>query len=90
MSYYDEECPHCGKDIDVGSIWSLNDPTTQFSFECPHCDKAVHCEVEFDPSFSLSKNECSKCGQLLIEDKPYCDSCLETIRGEQAGKGRTS
>lgn len=89
MSSYDEECPHCGADIDVYGVWAGNDPDSQFTFECPHCRKAVDCEVEFDPSFSLSRHCCDRCEKVLLEDEFFCVTCKAELKAAREAKGAT-
>lgn len=53
---FDNECPHCGADINVEEEWMYGDHSSNlFTFDCPQCGEEIAAEVEFDPVFYVSK-----------------------------------
>ena len=52
------ECPYCGAEIETEM-----DGNTEYDEECPECGKTFEISVDFDPRFTCSKIELTKCAE---------------------------
>jgi hypothetical protein len=52
-----EECPQCGKTIDIRGVWETSDKLDEFEISCLHCGADLTVIVEFSPSFTIEVNQ---------------------------------
>ena len=49
-----EECPFCGKDIDMDEVMTdyiIDGGSGPHDLDCPHCEKIMRVEVDWEPVY---------------------------------------